>query len=69
MKIIANMEEILKIINNRFDSLDNDISKVKIDLKDHMKRTDANEKQMAFIQWVLPVCATVIAIALAIILG
>ena len=54
------------------DWIKNLMAPIKTELKDHIKRTNQNEKQMAFLQWVFPVCftaaATLITIALAIIL-
>ena len=42
------------------------LKEIKDDLNYHIRRTDLLEKQMGWIQWVLPICFTIASVFLAI---
>ena len=40
------------------------LTNIEVDLRDHKNRSTQNEKQMRFLQWVFPVCMTILGVVI-----
>ena len=58
------MKDLAKLINKRFDAQDERISLIELDLKEHVLRSKQNERQMGFLQWVFPICMTILGVSI-----